>query len=76
VTHTKNAIQLRHLGVQCLAGFVAHARKDAAQPLEIFGMQVDVDGRRQRGVVQGIQALAHVPDDFPDDIAGAVVTRF
>ena len=64
-----SAIQLRHFGVQRLAGLLQHARKDAAQPFEILGMQVDVvDGGRQRGVMQGLQALAHIPDDLQNDV--------
>ena len=64
----RGAVQRVQFGVERAPGFVHDPGKNATQAVQIVGMNIDVvDGRRQRGVVKGLQPFAHVADDFENN---------
>src|ERR1035437_6564620 len=65
----RSASDARVSGSQRPARLIHDARQDAPQPLHIAWMQVHViNGGREGGVMQGLQALLHIPHDLKDNL--------
>ncbi len=66
----RSPVELFQFGIEGAARVRLDTREDAAQPIHILRMEIDVvEGRRQRGIEQRLQTLAHIADDFQDDLA-------
>src|SRR5689334_11863825 len=64
------AIEVLDFAVQGATGFIQDAGRNAAETLHVVGVEVDVKDRGREGrVMQGLEALTHVPDDLEDDLA-------